>query len=65
MNRFAAATQSHAAAKGIPWINLNGLVPRDTNHFVTEVMLTDAGAAKMAEILLPTVEPVVRSKSTR
>ena len=65
MNRFASATQSHAAAKGIPWINLNGLVPRDTNHFVTEVMLTDAGAAKMAEILLPTVEPVVRSKSTR
>ncbi len=64
MNRFAAATQSLASTKGFPWIDLNGLVPRNTNHFVTDVMLTDAGAAKMAEILLPIVEPVVRSKST-
>lgn len=65
MNRFAAATQSHADANRIPWIDLNGLVPRDTDHFVTDVMLTDAGAAKMAEFLLPIVEPVVRSISTR
>ena len=65
MNRFAAAAQSHADANRIPWINLNGLIPRDTDHFVTDVMLTDAGAAKMAEFLLPIVEPVVRSKSTR
>jgi hypothetical protein len=65
INRFAAATQSHADASRIPWIDLNGLIPRDTDHFVTDVMLTDAGAAKMAEILLPIVEPVVRSISTR
>lgn len=65
MNRFASATQSLASAKGLPYINLNGLVPRDSDHFVTDVMLTNTGAAKMAEFLLPIVEPVVRTKSTR
>ena len=64
MARYAAAAEGYAKEHGLVWIDLNGRVPRDLEHFYTDVMLTDLGAEAMAKALLPTVEPLVRASAT-
>jgi len=63
VRRFADAGESFGLAENIPWVDLNNRIPHDSEHFVTDVMLTDKGSAVIAEALLPIVEPAVRAKS--
>jgi hypothetical protein len=60
MDRYAAAVEAMAKSAGLPWLNLNGRVPRDLDHFFNDVILTDKGAAVVARELLPVVEPLLR-----
>jgi hypothetical protein len=62
MSRYATAASDLAASSKLPWVNLNGMVPRETKYFFSDVILTDAGAARLAQELLPTVEPVLQSR---
>lgn len=62
MTRYAGAADAMAASAKLPWMNLNGRVPRDLDHFFGDVILTDTGAAAMARALLPVVEPVLVAK---
>ena len=59
--RYATAAEALAAQANLSWLNLNGRVPRDLEHFVNDVILTDQGAAVAARELLPVVEPLARS----
>ena len=63
VRRFADAGESFGLAENVTWIDLNNRIPHDSDHFVTDVMLTDKGATVIAEALLPVVEPAVRAKS--
>jgi hypothetical protein len=62
MDRFASKAESLASVNKIPWIDLNGKVERSLTNFFTDVLLTDAGSAEAAKLLLPVVEPVARGK---
>ncbi len=62
MNRYADAAAAFAATAKLPWLNLNGRVPRDMQYFFSDVILTDAGAALVASELLPVVEPMVQAR---
>jgi len=62
MSRYATAASDLAASSKLPWVNLNGMVPRETKYFFSDVILTDAGAARLAQALLPTVEPVLQAR---
>lgn len=63
MSRYAEAAEAFAKSASLPWLNLNGRVPRDLDHFFGDVILTDKGATVMARELLPVVEPVVKSRA--
>ena len=60
LERYAVAAGEFAASANIPWLDLNGRVPRDTTNFFSDVIFTDTGAAAAAKELLPLVEPVIR-----
>jgi len=62
MNRFASKAESFATTNKLTWVDLNGKVRQTLENFFTDVLLTDAGSAEAAKILLPVVEPVVRGK---
>lgn len=62
LGRYAESAEKLAVGRKLSWLNLNGRVPRDLDHFFTDVILTDAGAAIAAQELLPLVEPVVKAK---
>jgi hypothetical protein len=59
MRRFQEAAEKYATDNQLLFCNLDGLVPQDPKHFANETILTDEGAKKLAEILLPKVLPVV------
>ncbi len=60
MRRFQESAAEYATENQLVFVDLNGEVPQDPAHFVTETILTDAGAKKMAELLLPKVLPVIQ-----
>lgn len=60
MARYAAAAESFAAEHRHPWIDLNGRISRDTDQFLGDAVLTDAGAGAAAGLLQPLVEPLAR-----
>lgn len=62
MERFAFKAETFAADNKLTWFDLNGKIDRSPRNFFTDVLLTDEGAGKAAEELLPVVEPVVRGK---
>ena len=62
MERFAGKAEEFAAANKLTWFDLNGKVAKSTDYFFSDVILTDAGAAEAANLLVPVVEPVVRAK---
>jgi lysophospholipase L1-like esterase len=55
MERYAAAAEKFAGEQNIPWLDLNGRVERSLENFFSDVMLTDKGAQKVANELLPLV----------
>lgn len=63
VRRFADAAESFSLAENVTWVDLNNRIPHDSDHFLTDVMLTDKGAAILADALVPVVEPTVRAKS--
>lgn len=65
LERYATAVEGLAKKADLPWLNLNGRVPRDLEHFFSDVILTDRGAAVAAGLLLPVVEPIVRSNNPK
>ncbi|MDB6134004.1 MAG: hypothetical protein JWM59_2247 [Verrucomicrobiales bacterium] len=62
MERYAAAARDLASELKVTWFNLNGTVPRDPDHFFSDVQLTDKGAAAAAGELLPVIEPFLRAR---
>ena len=62
MKRYAAGAAALAEGARLPWIDLNGRVPRDLGHFFSDVILTDEGAGVVAGELLPVVEPVLQGR---
>jgi hypothetical protein len=62
MSRYAEAAAALASTAKLPWLNLNGLILRDTSHFFSDVILTDAGAAAVAKEMLPLVESSLQGK---
>ncbi len=63
MNRFASAAEEFARENKLTWFDLNGQVERSADNFFSDVLLTDAGAAKAGKILAPVLEPVIRAKA--
>lgn len=63
MERFAFQAEQFATENKLTWFDLNEKVPRTVDNFFTDVMLTDAGAATAAKLLLPVVEPVLKGKA--
>jgi len=63
MQRFAFKAEQFATENKLTWFDLNENVDRTVDNFFTDVMLTDAGAAVAAKLLLPVVEPVVKGKA--
>jgi lysophospholipase L1-like esterase len=59
--RFQEVAQKYAEDNKLTFIELNGEVPQDAVHFVNETILTDAGAKKMAELLLPKILPIAQA----
>ena len=51
LQRFYAAAAEKCEAAGVPFVNLQGDVPRYVDNFVTETYLTDLGAKTVAEKL--------------
>ena len=60
IRRFQEAAEQYATENQLVFCDLNEQVPQDATHFVNETILTDKGAEKAAEILLPKVLPVVQ-----
>ena len=56
LQRFATAAGEKCAAAGVPFVNLQGEIPRYVDNFVTETYLTDEGAMRMAEKLVGPVK---------
>jgi lysophospholipase L1-like esterase len=65
IRRFQEAAEEYAQANQLTFVDLNGQVPQDAKHFVTELLLTDEGAKRAAELLLPKVLPVVQSMAKK
>lgn len=63
LNRFQETAEKFAKDNDLVWVDLNGEVPQDVEHFVNETILTDLGAQKMAALLLPKVLPVVQKRT--
>jgi lysophospholipase L1-like esterase len=49
LRRFQEAAREWADTSKIPFFDMNGSVPRDGEHFVTDKILTDKGSAFMAQ----------------
>ena len=62
MTRFSEAAAGFAKANNLVWFDLNGRVARTLDHFLNDVMFTDAGAAEAAKELVPVVEPLLKAK---
>ena len=58
--RYYAAANEYATEARVPFVNLMGAIPQDGAHFLNEALLTDQGAKKMSELLLPEVENLVK-----
>lgn len=55
LQRFYGAAAERCDQLGVGWLNLQGEIPRFPDYFVTETYLTDQGARRVAEKLLPPV----------
>ncbi len=64
LERYATEAAAFASKNQIPWIDLNGRVPKLASHFFTDTLLTDTGAECAAEHLLPLVEPIIKARAT-
>lgn len=51
--RYYAHAKEYADTVRVPFVNLHGEVPQDPEFFFNEAILTDAGAERVAELLLP------------
>jgi lysophospholipase L1-like esterase len=59
--RFQEVAQELSEKQKVPFVDLNGEVPKDAQHFMNETMLTDLGAKEMAKKILPKALPLVQS----
>ena len=57
--RYYAHAKEYAKDARVPFVNLHGSIPQDPEYFFNEAILTDAGAAKVAEMLLPETKKVL------
>ncbi|MBP7949435.1 MAG: SGNH/GDSL hydrolase family protein [Verrucomicrobiales bacterium] len=62
MRRFQEAAKAFADEHKIPFVEVNEQVPRDPEHFVNELILTDKGAHAMAAVLLPEIRKAIKTK---
>ena len=58
--RYYAAANEFASEANVPFVNLLGAVPQDRAHFLNEALLTDEGARKVSQLLLPAVEKLLK-----
>ena len=55
LNSFYATASRQCAAAGVPFINLQKVISQTRENFLTEAILTDAGAEEVARNLAPLV----------
>jgi hypothetical protein len=55
MRRYDEAQRTEAAARGYPYLDLAGRLPKDLDHFFDDCHLTDLGSRVQAEIIFPAV----------
>ena len=60
LGRYYAAASKLCEAAAVPFVNLHGAIEPSRDKFYTEATLTDAGALKLAEELLPSVEKLLK-----
>ncbi len=58
IKRFQEGAKKFAEEKKLPFVDLNTTLPKSKENFVTETILTDAGAAAMAKTLAQVVAPL-------
>jgi hypothetical protein len=58
--RYYAAANEYASEANVPFVNLLGSVPQNQAHFLNEALLTDEGARKVSQRLLPEVEKLLK-----
>ena len=54
--RYYRAGSEYAGSVRVPFVNLHTQIPQTAEYFLNEMILTDMGASKVAEELLPTVK---------
>lgn len=59
LDRYYFDAGSYCLKEGVPFVSLNGRVPRTLEYFLSDSLYTDAGAKKAAELLLPEVKKLV------
>ncbi len=59
LDRYHASASRLCGEAGVPFVSLGGKIPRNTEYFLTEVLYTDKGARRAAEVLLPAVEALI------
>ncbi|MGI8602344.1 MAG: hypothetical protein ACR2OZ_05030 [Verrucomicrobiales bacterium] len=62
LNRYQRAAARFCQDQGIPFVNLHGKLAPKLENFVDDVILTNLGAAAAADLILPAVQPLVKSK---
>jgi hypothetical protein len=62
LNRYQREAEKFCRQNGVPFINLHRNVAPSRDNFVDDVILTDAGAAAAARILVPVIKPLVETK---
>ncbi|MFQ5416657.1 MAG: SGNH/GDSL hydrolase family protein [Myxococcota bacterium] len=61
MRRYNEAQRREAAIRGFPYLDLDGRLPKDLDHFFDDCHLTDLGSRLQAEIIFPAVLAEVRA----
>lgn len=61
MRRYNAAQRALAAARGVPYVELDGRIPKDLEHFFDDCHTTDRGSRLQAELIFPEVLAQVRA----
>jgi len=65
IRRYQEVAEKLAADNQLTFLDLNGEVPQNPAHFVTETIVTDEGARVMANLLLPKVLPIAQKLTSK
>jgi hypothetical protein len=61
IQRYNDAQRAEARARGFRYVELNGRLPKDLDHFFDDCHLTDLGSRRQAELVFPAALAEVRA----